>query len=102
VSVPESFTFTAKVWLWNGHTPWHFISLPEEIADEVEDLSHDTARGFGSVRVEVRSSHVVWQTSLFPDKKSGTFILPLKKQVREQLACSEGSRITVSIRLIEN
>lgn len=34
------------------------------------------------------------------DKKSGTYILPLKKQVRQELDLTEGSRITVSLRIV--
>jgi hypothetical protein len=97
---PAEFTFTATVWLWKGDSAWHFISLPEQIADDIEALSQGLARGFGSVPVEVRSGSTVWRTSLFPDKKAGTYILPLKKQVRQELDCAEGSRITVSLGLI--
>ena len=94
--------FTATVWLWSGDSPWHFISLPQEAADEIEDLAQGKTRGFGSVPIDVRSQDVTWQTSLFPDKKSGTYILPLKKSVRQQLGCQEGSLITVTVQVREH
>jgi hypothetical protein len=97
-----SFTFTATVWLWKGDSAWHFISLPEDVADEIEAITHGHARGCGSVPVEVRSADVTWQTSIFPDKKSGTYLLPLKKQVRQHLGgCEEGSRVKVTVRIRE-
>ena len=95
------FTFTAQVWLWKGDSSWHFISLPEDAADEIEDLTHGMTGGFGSVPVEVQAQDVVWHTSLFPDRKSGTYLLPLKKQVRQKLGCEAGSSLTLTVRLRE-
>ncbi len=97
----QEFTFTAQVWLWKGDSSWHFISLPEDAADEIEDLTRGMTGGFGSVPVEVQAQDVEWQTSLFPDRKSGTYLLPLKKQVRQKLGCEEGSRVTVTVRIRE-
>jgi len=99
--VGSEFTFTATVWLWQGDSPWHFVSLPEEIADEIADLMEGRLRGFGSVRVEVTSKTVTWRTSIFPSKSSGTYILPLKKQVRQELDLSEGSRVTFTVDVID-
>lgn len=99
-AVPAEFRFSATVWLWNGESSWHFIGLPEEVADEIKALTEGRRRGLGSVPVEVCSADVTWQTSIFPDSKSGTYVLPLKKQVRRQLGhCEEGSRITVTLRI---
>lgn len=99
--VTAEYSFTARVWLWKGDSAWHFVSLPEEIADEVDEQVQGHSRGFGSVPVEVRGTGVAWRTSLFPDRKSGTFILPLKKQIRQQLDCAEGSSVTLTIKVLD-
>ena len=39
-------------------------------------------RGWGSVRVKVTLGKTKWDTSIFPDKKSGTYLLPIKAEVR--------------------
>jgi len=100
--VGSHFRFTGTVWLWQGDSPWHFVSLPDDIADEIADLMDGRLRGFGSVRVEVTSKEVTWRTSIFPSKSSGTYILPLKKQVRQELNLSEGSRATFTIDVIDD
>jgi len=100
--VGASFRFTGTVWIWQGDSPWHFVSLPDEIADEIADLVDGRLGGFGSVRVEVASNAVAWRTSIFPSKSSGTYILPLKKQVREQLNLTEGSRATFTLDVIDD
>jgi hypothetical protein len=90
------FTFEAPLWRWQGDAAWHFLSLPEEIADEIEDSPVDR-RGFGSVRVEVHVGTSTWRTSVFPDKARGTFLLPIRKQVRDRERLAEGD--VVSVRL---
>ena len=47
------FTFVAEVWLWPGTSPWHLISLPEDLADLIAASSTGRERRFGSVPVEV-------------------------------------------------
>lgn len=98
----DQFTFSAEVWVWPGDTPWHFISLPQEVADEIEVLAQGKERGFGSVPVDVSSGDTHWRTSLFPSKQAQTYLLPVKKQVRQQLGCAEGSRIKVTLRIAES
>lgn len=86
-------SFTGEVWRWKGDSRWHFVTLPREVADEIRDQSAGVPRGFGSVRVRVSIGETVWSTSVFPDKHSGSFILPLKKDVREREGIDEGDRI---------
>lgn len=92
------FRFRAEVWLWPGTSPWHFVSLPEEVADLIAASSEGRGRRFGSVPVEVTVDDLTWRTSVFPDRKSGTFLLPLKKQVRQHLDCGVGDTLEVGIR----
>ena len=48
-------------------------------------------RGFGSIPVIVKLGKTEWKTSIFPDSKSGTFLLPLKAQVRKKEEVEEKS-----------
>lgn len=93
---PVDVTFEAPLWRWQGEAAWHFVSLPEEIADEIEDSPVDR-RGFGSVRVEVRVGTSTWRTSVFPDKARGTFLLPIRKQVRDRERLAEGDVVAVRL-----
>ena len=95
-----AFSFTAQLWLWKGDAAWHFISLPTDIADEIADVVAGHTRGFGSVRVEVTSGAARWTTSIFPDKKSATYILPVKKEIRAQLGCGAGDEIAVTLTIL--
>lgn len=91
--------FSAELWEYEGEAPWVFVTLPTEIADEIEDQA--PRRGFGSVKVNVTCGDSRWSTSLFPDKKSGSFVLPLKKEVRVAEGLSPGDRATFRIEVID-
>ena len=94
------FTFDSSLWRWEGEAAWHFISLPEDVADEIED-SPTQRGGFGSVRVHARIGQTSWSTSVFPDRGRGTFILPVKKQVREREGLSAGDVVRVELAIAD-
>ncbi|MCM8556801.1 DUF1905 domain-containing protein [Sphingomicrobium sediminis] len=74
--------FTAPLWRWSGGN-WFFVTLPAETASEVRLDAMGQRGGFGSIKVSVRVGETSWRTSLFPDKSSGSFLLPMKKSVRQ-------------------
>ncbi len=94
------FAFSAELWLWDGPAAWHFVSLPESVADEIADLADGgdrPRRGFGSVRVEVTVGSSRWRTSVFPDKERGTYVLPVKAAVRRAERLAVGDAVEVSL-----
>jgi len=95
------FEFDAEVWEHDGSGSWHFVSLPEPIADDIEAAFGHRARGFGSLRVDVTIGGSRWQTSIFPDKKRGTYVLPVKKPVRVAEGLAEGSVARVALTVLE-
>lgn len=95
----SGFSFTAEVWEHEGPAAWHFVSLPEAVADEIEATYGHRAGGFGSVRVEVTIGKTRWLTSLFPDRRRASYVLPLKKEVRvaEQLVAGAPANVSVVV-----
>ena len=88
--------FTATLWRWSGGN-WHFVTLPADAADEIRFEAAGLRGGFGSIRVEVRVGESVWRTSLFPDKQSGSFLLPIKKAIRIAEGLEADQPVTVSL-----
>lgn len=89
-------TFEAEVWVYSGPAAWHFVTLPEEAAAFVRFVA-GKGPGFGSVRVMAGIGASRWATSIFPDKKSGSYLLPLKAEIRKRANISAGDRIAVSL-----
>jgi hypothetical protein len=81
----RKYAFKAKVWLYPGMKgAWHFVTVPKEISQEIKELHGWGRRGFGSIRVIVTVGHTSWKTSIFPDKKTDAYLLPLKTDVRKK------------------
>jgi hypothetical protein len=56
--------------------------------------------GFGSVRVDVVVGSSQWSTSLFPDSREGTYLLPVKKAVRLAEDLDEGADVAVTLTVV--
>lgn len=94
------YRFTAELWIYQGDAPWHFITLPPAIADEIDSLYGEEKRGFGSFPVEVTIGATTWKTSIFPDSAAASYVLPVKKAVRTAEELIEGDRVEVSLRVL--
>ena len=96
----QHFEFVGELFKWEGKAAWHFVALPAGVADEIEAAA-GIKRGFGSVPVLVTVGTSAWATSLFPDKSRGTYLLPVKKAVREAEEWHDGADATVVLQLRE-
>ena len=90
------YRFTAPLWRWPSGN-WFFVTLPFEVADEIDDQAPAARVGFGSVRVEVTIGGSTWQTSVFPDKRAESFVLPVKQQIRRAEGIDDGDDVTVTL-----
>jgi hypothetical protein len=96
----RDYTVQTQVWRYQGAASWYFISLPTEQSADIKSRFGITARGWGSIRVWVRIGGTEWNTSLFPDRKSGTYLLAIKAAVRKAEKLSDGDRITAQVRIV--
>jgi hypothetical protein len=91
-------SFTGSLWRWQGNAPaaWHFVTLPEDVGAQVKFLT-GKSKGFGTVRLKATIGETSWKTSLFPDKKSGSYLLPVKTDVRKAENLIDGQMIRVTL-----
>ena len=88
--------FTAQLWEYKGEAPWVFVTLPVEDADVIAERVPNR-RGFGSVKVMVVIGESEWSTSVFPDKESGSFVMPVKRAIRDAEGLSIGDPVEITI-----
>lgn len=88
-----------KVWLYPGMAGWHFVTIPKKTTKDIDYFFSTAKRGWGSLRVAVTVGTTSWKTSIFPDKKSDSYLLPLKAQVRKQESIKEGDSIKLSLEI---
>ena len=93
------YTFTAPLWQWMARRDeWFFVSVPEDMSDEIMARSEGLTGGFNSVPVQVTIGDTTWRTSIFPGG-DGRYSLPLKKSVRAAEGIHRDSIVTVVIEL---
>jgi hypothetical protein len=98
--VVSEYEFVAELWRWTGEAAWHFVTLPHEVTDDIDETHEGSRAGFGSRRVEVTVGETTWNTSVFPDKNSASYVLPVKQSVRKSEGLVEGARVEVGLRLV--
>ncbi|WP_410785231.1 DUF1905 domain-containing protein [Kribbella sp. C-35] len=94
------YRFTVPLWQHQGEGSWYFVTVPEDVSDEITDLTEGSRKGFGSVRVTVTVGGSTWQTSVFPTK-TGTYVLPIKKPVRTAENLLEGAPVDTQLELTD-
>lgn len=92
------YTMTEKVFIYPGEVGnWHFVSVTKAVGIEIKDKYGTLAKGFGSLPVTVTIGKTTWQTSIFPDRYSGSYFLPLKAVVRKKEEIEAGENVTYTI-----
>ena len=94
--------FDGDVFRWDARedAAWFFTSVPPELSEEIREIPRPY-RGFGSVRVRAHVGGSEWTTSIFPSSDSGTYVLPLKKAVRDAEALVEGASVVVRLEVLD-
>jgi Domain of unknown function (DUF1905) len=93
------FSFTALLWVYSGKGAWHFVTLPKHAADEIR-FFNTTAKGFMPVKVIAQIGETSWKTALFPDSKSGSYVLAIKAEIRKKQKLNVGDEIVLTVRIL--
>jgi hypothetical protein len=88
-------TTTGAVRRWSGESAWYFLTVDPELSDEIRERT--VRAGFGSVRVRATIGGTTWETSVFPDKASGCYVLPVKAAVRRAEEIEDGTTVTARL-----
>ena len=94
----NQYRFTADLWEWESRANWFFVTLPDDIGGEIQDLPMPP-RGFGSVPVRARIGSSAFETSIFPTDDS--FVLPVKRAVRVREGLERGDPVAVELEVVE-
>ncbi|GAA2134710.1 DUF1905 domain-containing protein [Arthrobacter humicola] len=94
-----SYAFRGELWHYPEEAGWHFITMPPDLAEELRDDAAPFRKAFGSVKVTVSIAGQRWSTSVFPDSKSGSYFLPVKKSVRTAAGIRAGDEVDVVLQL---
>lgn len=91
---------TEKMFLYLGETAnWHFLPITKKVGLEIKEKFGKNAKGFGSLPVHVTIGGSVWTTSIFPDRHSGSYLLPVKAKIRKAEDIEAGEKVKFSIKV---
>lgn len=98
------YTFQASVRIRNnGKAPasWHFVTLPNDVADSIKkQIVWQKRLWFGSIKTQATIWYFRRETSIFPDKKSCSYLLCIKKDIRKELHIEEWSSLHITLILL--
>ncbi len=102
-------THASPLWVWTGGNSggtWHFMTITGDAGEAIavheamRRLEFGKGRGFGSVKVRATIGATSWNTSVFPSKESGGYLLPVKLAVRRAEDLAEGDVAQVELELL--
>lgn len=91
------YTVRAKLWVYPGAGGWHFLTLPPRLGKELRAIFADERRGWGSLPVRATLGATTWKTSIFPEAKSKSYLLPVKAHVRRAEGVAAGDVVTLAL-----
>ncbi len=86
--------FAGEVVEWRGPAPYHFVPLPPDEAEMVDEVKAEVAY-WGVVPVIARLGETSFTTAMFP--REGTWFLPLKDAVRRAEGVGLGDVVEVRL-----
>lgn len=95
----EGWEFDAELWEYSGKGSWHFLTIPPDIGFAVRSETEGRRGGWGMVAVIAEIGGSRFETSIFPDKASGSYLLPVKAAVRKAEKARAGDLLRVRFRL---
>lgn len=95
-----TYACKSRVWIYPGPSGWHFVTLPKKEATDIKKFQSPIRRGFGAIKVEVTIGSTSWLTSIFPDKETQSYILPLKRDVHKKEGIRADQLIKYSLKIV--
>ncbi|MDR7252488.1 hypothetical protein J2X46_001464 [Nocardioides sp. BE266] len=90
------FEFSGELVEWRGPAPYHFVPLPPDEADLVDEVKAEVVY-WGVVPVRARIGRTDFTTSMFP--REGTWFLPVKDAVRRAEELELGEVVDVRLQV---
>ena len=88
--------FSGELVEWRGPAPFHFVPLPPDEADLVDEVKADVVY-WGVVPVRARIGGTAFTTSMFP--REDTWFLPVKDAVRRAEQLELGDVVDVRLQV---
>jgi hypothetical protein len=90
-----TYEVTAEVWRSEGPSDRYFVTLPDEVAADVRERFGGSSQAVGSLPVSVALGQSIWSTSLYAGTETGSYVIPIKDDVRRRERVREAQAVTL-------
>ncbi|WP_207494848.1 DUF1905 domain-containing protein [Aridibaculum aurantiacum] len=91
------YAFTGSIWQHLPAGGWHFVSLPSELSTEIRNNLKSEEEGWGRLKARAAVGASNWDTAIWFDTKRGTYLLPIKADIRKKQLLTAGDQVQVVI-----
>ena len=91
----DALEVTGEVWYWRGPAPYHFVTVPPPLSEEIREVAAEVTYGWGMIPVRGQVGATAFETSLWP--KDGGYVIPLKDAVRRAEDIALDDTVTVHL-----
>lgn len=91
------YQFTAQPWQHQGPGGWYFVTLPTEMSAEIRTHLKEFEEGWGRLKARAQINQHLWDTAIWFDTKTQSYLLPLKADVRKKEVIFVGTPIEVTL-----
>lgn len=78
------YEFEAGIWQYSGQGGWHFVSLPQDLSQEIRNNLKSEEEGWGRLKITAKIGNSEWKTAIWFDTKMNTYLLPIKAEIRKK------------------
>jgi len=89
------YDFTARV--WQHSAGWYFVSLPKKFSEEIRENFKSLEEGWGRLKAVAKLGSTEWKTAIWFDAKQGTYLLPIKSEIRKKEKIEAEEEIDLSV-----
>lgn len=79
---------------------WYFVAVPKHIAHPIREVYKDRKYKWVEIPIQVQIAFVKWETRMFWLKQLQSYIIPLKKDIREKLSIDVNDKVFVEYDII--
>ena len=89
--------FEGVLFEWRGPSPFHFVAVPEDVAEDLREVAPLVSYGWGMVPARVVVGSSTWETALWP--KDGGSVVPVRDRYRRAEGLELGEVVEVRLEL---
>lgn len=95
----NTYRFKAPIWKYKGPAGWTFVTVPKNISSKIRKKSGFDEEGWGRLKAVAQIGKTEWTTAIWFDTKVGSYLLPVKADVRKKEKITNDLIVSVSLKI---